>query len=81
MPELQVGDGVIIDGSKLGMNGGLLTGIVKHIAMGEPSVLVYFPREVERGMLDLTAYRSFIYPHEITATIPNCGHWLGKEIP
>jgi len=76
---MQVGEGVIIDGSKLGLNGGQLVGVVKHIISG--GYITHLPRRVEQDMiLEGYAYQ-MVYPSDITATLPNQGHWLGKEMP
>ena len=82
---MKVGDGVIIDGSKLGLNGGLLTGVVDCISP-HGWYIVRLPREVERWMLvgaGSMLWSGFVsvMPKSITATIPNQGHWLGKEMP
>ena len=81
---MKVGDGVLIDASRLGMRGGLLTGIVSDKACD--LLLTYFPRVVEREMLRLYSNRKmvdsfYLRPSDITAIIPNQGHWLGKEMP
>jgi len=73
----QVGDGVIIDGSKLGLNGVLLTGVVRTV--WPDSVIAELPRKIEREIYGGTFARCF--EGDIVVTIPNQGHWLGKEMP
>ena len=77
---MKVGDGVIIDGSKLGLNGGLLTGVVECVMPISGMVFIRLPRRVERDMIRW-AFPLVFYQDEITSDIlPNQGHWLGKEM-
>ena len=80
---MKVGDGVIIDGSKLGLNGGLLTGMVEDKSIVFGRVFILLPRKVEAQMVNpITHYqRTMASPDEIIAIIPDQGHWLGKEMP
>ena len=75
---MKVGDGVIIDGSKLGLNGGLLTGVVE--AHANKWVMVRLPRKVERDVACVYSDSAHIPKDAITAIIPDQGHWLGKEM-
>ena len=81
---MKVGDGVLIDASALGLHGGQLVGVVEE-ASGDV-FCVALSRRIERAMVwgeDKADRYPFLYffPDEITATIPNQGHWLGKEMP
>jgi len=79
---MQVGEGVIIDGSKLGLNGGQLVGVVEKPCY--TGCLIHLPRKVEQEMPwpELQTRHSTVYAYyeDIIATIPDCGHWLGKEM-
>ncbi len=82
---VNVGDGVIIDASRLGMNGGQLVGIVEAGAEfdGQVGRWVRLPRKVEEEMAAEAGWGYgwfYAFPWEITATIPNCEGWLGKEM-
>ncbi len=83
---MKVRTGVIIDASKLGL--GQLVGVVDWIQEGvipEWAIhKIYLPRRVERELAKpYSTYGGYVlvYPREITATIPDCGEWLGKEMP
>ena len=77
---MRVGDGVIIDASRLGMNGGQLVGVIAE-SDRRCGCLVELLREVEREMAQYGWRHVLVSPDEITATIPNQGHWLGKDMP
>ncbi len=86
---LCVGDGVIIDGSKLGLTGGLFTGVVKMVHP-DKWIQVFLPRKVEREALAVAlsrpAYSTInISPHQgynqFIITVPNCERWLTEDMP
>ena len=79
---MKVGDGVIIDGSKLGLHGGQLTGVVDCVYGDKSDAFqVILSRKVEAEMMGKWWFQFSPDEDIITAAIPNCGHWLGKEMP